>query len=193
MLELTKKDKGAGKVDIILSTTKAEADILLSTLSQFLTLAGKDVYMPGGEVICAPHSTSNSPLKVLRKRSGMTQTELAKKLTKEFSYKRKFFQADISEFENNRKAIDTNTGKKLARALNAPIDTFVCKFEHSAGKTPLPLSKENERGIQDAVASCAIEGMRISKADKEMVVGMFNQGLTPDEMIAELKKGIHIR
>lgn len=57
--------------------------------------------------------------------------------------------------------------------------------------TPQEL-KRRERVLKDAVASCAIEGMRLAPEDLEEVRRIAMSFETSDEMVAELKKRMGI-
>jgi len=46
--------------------------------------------------------------------------------------------------------------------------------------------------LKEGYASCSIEGLDITKGDKEFIEKMVNEGLNPDEMIQEIKKRMAI-
>jgi len=52
--------------------------------------------------------------------------------------------------------------------------------------------KRRERVLQDAVASCAIEGLHLAAEDLEEVRRIVMRFETSDEMVAELKKRMGI-
>ncbi len=46
--------------------------------------------------------------------------------------------------------------------------------------------------LKDGYASCAIEGLHITKEDRTFMEGMVHSGLNPEEMIRKIKKRMAI-
>ena len=46
--------------------------------------------------------------------------------------------------------------------------------------------------LKEGYASCAIEGLNITKDDKEFMENMISEGLSPDEIISKIKKRMAI-
>jgi len=53
--------------------------------------------------------------------------------------------------------------------------------------------KRRDRVFKDAIASCAIEGMHLSKTTKEKVKVLYRTYATSDEMVAQFKHNMGIK